>query len=366
MRSIILNELRSLLRDKVTLFFLLFFPLLMIYMLGTFLQNIDVSDYEIGEIQLGVTVDAEDMAFDSFLKELTRTNDVVLHNDTELSQLLAQVNDSTLNAAVHMDENGEITLYTGTDATKNRAIRIMLESFLYINSTYTACITETGDFSVLSEIQSSERSFTEAKELGMQRTMIDYYAVAMLVMIMFMCSTISGAESFQKEDSQRTAARLVLSGASRTKIFLGKLIGTLPVIFLQIGVVMAFSVLFFDAHYAADLPDNLLLFAMLFTATLPLATLGMLLGIVTKVPPAAFFQPVCWTLLFFSGTFSKEIYIEGFSDICPPYLIQQAAFDLTLFSRPDGALIVIAVSLVCFVLFSALGIFLFSRKELSR
>ncbi|MBR2481331.1 MAG: AAA family ATPase, partial [Oscillospiraceae bacterium] len=41
----------SLLRDKVTLFFLLFFPLLMIYMLGTFLQNIDVSDYEIGEIQ---------------------------------------------------------------------------------------------------------------------------------------------------------------------------------------------------------------------------------------------------------------------------------------------------------------------------
>ena len=92
----------------------------------------------------------------------------------------------------------------------------------------------------------------------------------------------------------------------------------------------------------------------------------MLLGIVTKVPPAAFFQPVSWTLLFFSGTFSKEIYIEGFSDICPPYLIQQAAFDLTLFSRPDGALIVIAVSLVCFVLFSALGIYLFSRKELSR
>lgn len=366
MFSIILNEMRSLLRDRVTMFFLLLFPLLMIYMLGTFLQNIDVADFEIGEIQLGAVLEAEDMAFDSFLAELEQTNDVVLTDSSDLSAVLAAVDSDALHAAVHLDENGEITLYTGADATKNRALRIMLESFLYLNDTYTACVTETGDFTVLSQIQPAQEGFSEAKELGMQRTMIDYYAVAMVVMIMFMGSTASGASSFQNEDSQRTAARLVLSGQSRTKIFLGKVIGTLPVIFMQIGVVMLVSVLFFDAHYAANLQDNLLLFAMLFAGTLPLTALGMLVGIVSKVPPAAIFQPLSWTLLFFSGSFSKEIYVEGFSDICPPYLIQQAAFDLTLFSRPDGALTVIAVSLVCFVIFSGLGILAFSRKEFSR
>ncbi len=366
MLSIILNETRALMRDKVSMFFLLFFPLLMIYMLGTFLQNIDVADYEIGEIQLGAVLETEDMAFDSFLAELESENDVVLTQSHDLDALLAKVDSDALNAAVHLDENGEIVLYTGTDATRNRALRIMLESFLYLNDTYTACVTETGDFTVLSQLQPTEVSFSEAKELGMERSMIDYYAVAMVVMIMFMGSTISGASSFQNEDSNRTAARLVLTGTSRVKIFIGKVIGTLPVIFLQIGVVMIVSVLFFDAHYAANLPDNLLLFAMLFIGTLPLTALGMLIGIVSKVPPAAIFQPLSWTLLFFSGSFSKEIYVEGFSNICPPYLIQQAAFDLTLFSRPDSALTVIAVSLVCFVVFSALGILAFSRKELSK
>ncbi len=366
MLSIILNETRALMRDKVSMFFLLLFPLLMIYMLGTFLQNIDIADYEIGEIQLGAVLETEDIAFDSFLAELESENDVVLTTSDDLDALLAEVDGDALNAAVHLDENGEIVLYTGTDATKNRALRIMLESFLYLNDTYTACVTETGDFTILSQLQPTEESFSEAKELGMERSMIDYYAVAMVVMIMFMASTVSGASSFQNEDSNRTAARLVLTGTSRVKIFLGKVIGTLPVIFLQIAVVMIVSVLFFDAHYAANLPDNLLLFAMLFIGTLPLTALGMLVGIVSKVPPAAIFQPLSWTLLFFSGSFSKEIYVEGFSNICPPYLIQQAAFDLTLFSRPDGALTVIAVSLVCFVIFSALGILAFSRKELSK
>lgn len=366
MFSMILNEMRSLLRDKVSVFFMLFFPLLMIYMLGTFLQNIDVADYEIGEIQLGCTAESEDIAFETFLSGLESENSVVLTQSSDLDSLLAKADSGELTAAVHLDENGEITLYTGTDSVKNRALRIMLESFLYMNNTYTACVTESGNPAVLMELEASEESFSVAKELGMERTMIDYYAVAMVVMIMFMCSTISGASSFQNEDSNRTAARLVLTGQSRVKIFLGKVIGTLPVIFLQIGVVMAVSVLFFDAHYAANLPDNLLLFAMLFAATLPLTALGMLVGIVSKVPPAAIFQPLSWTLLFFSGTFSKEIYVEGFSNICPPYLIQQAAFDLTLFSRPDGALIVIAVSLICFVVFSVLGILAFSRKELSK
>ncbi len=366
MISLIRNEMRSLLRNKVSLFFLLFFPLLMIYMLGTFLQNIDVADYEIGEIRLGCSTESEDIAFESFLAELEAENSVVLHRSEPLDTLLAMTDRDELNAVAALDANGTITLYTGSDAVKNRALRIMFESFLYMNDTYTACVTETGNPAVLLEIEPSQMEFSEAKELGMERTMIDYYAIAMVVMIMFMCSTISGAESFRNEDTQHTAARLVLTGQSRAKIFLGKVIGTIPVIFLQIGVVMVASVLFFDAHYAANLGDNLLLFAMLFAATLPLSALGMLVGIVSKIPPAAIFQPLSWTMLFFSGTFSKEIYVEGFTEICPPYLIQQAAFDLTLFSRPNGALTVIAVSLVCFAVFSILGVLAFSRKELTR
>ena len=68
-------------------------------------------------------------------------------------------------------------------------------------------------------------------------------------------------------------------------------------------------------------------------------------------------------MLFFSGSFSKEIYIEGFSNYLPPYLIQQAAFELTLFGNRTAAAQVIAVSSVILAVFTILGAVKFNRKE---
>ena len=69
-----------------------------------------------------------------------------------------------------------------------------------------------------------------------------------------------------------------------------------------------------------------------------------------------------WALLFFSGSFSKQVFIEGLGDKLP-YIVQQAAFRLTLYGENNGALAVIAVSLAVTVAVSLIGAAIFRVKK---
>lgn len=73
--------------------------------------------------------------------------------------------------------------------------------------------------------------------------------------------------------------------------------------------------------------------------------------------------PLTWALLFFSGSFSKQVFIEGLSDKLPPYIVQQAAFRLTLYGENDGALAVIAVCLAVTAAVSLIGAAIFRVKN---
>ena len=90
---------------------------------------------------------------------------------------------------------------------------------------------------------------------------------------------------------------------------------------------------------------------------------GMLIGIIIKIPAEGVIIPLAWSLLFFSGSFSKEIFLEGFSDKLPPYLIQQSAFRLTLYGESGDTVITMAVCLAVTVFVSLIGAVIFRRKK---
>jgi hypothetical protein len=71
-------------------------------------------------------------------------------------------------------------------------------------------------------------------------------------------------------------------------------------------------------------------------------------------------------MMFFGGTYSKEIYVKGISDAMPVYQVQEAAFDLAVFGNYGRSLSVIAVSLVTMIIALILGAWIFSRKEEER
>jgi len=69
-------------------------------------------------------------------------------------------------------------------------------------------------------------------------------------------------------------------------------------------------------------------------------------------------------LLFISGSFSKDMFIEGFSEYLPMSVAQAAIFDLTVFGRPGQLLLVTGVCAVILTVACALGSALYRRKEL--
>lgn len=363
MLAVIIKEIKEFYRAGSQLFFCIFFPSLMVFLLGNLLDNMDISDYEIGEITLGYySDDGSDLA-EEYFKSLEKQGILTLKYFGSENEARAEINAGKLTACAEVKANN-ITLLTGNDGIKNRSLTAMTKGFLYMNQTYTACAANIDDPLALTQLQPSEQEYTIPKGLGIERSMIDYYAVAMVVMTIFMCSMIAGGECFVSEFRDNTICRLYISPISRAKLFFAKILGAFPMTIIQISVIMIVSIVFFGAHYADGAVNNLLLFLMLFTASLAALSVGVFAGLFfKKISPGAVFQPLAWIMLFFSGSFSKEIYIEGFSNICPPYIIQQAAFELTLFGNKEAAAKVTAVSAVIFIALMILGALKFSRKE---
>lgn len=364
MLSLIIKQMREYFRSPVNVFMGLLFPVLLVFFLGTMLQNLDIADYDIGEIKLQYSVTQTDeqsgRAFAEFLSNISMIKAEKASNE---KTALSLTDKGDIDAYIEL-KNGEILLYCGRNEIANRALGSVLNSFIAVSDTYYK-IAST-DPSLLMNIGTdtdTEKTFVEQEGLGVTRSMLDYYAVSMTVMMIFMSHMMMGSTAFKDEEKIFTMSRLYLSPLGRTKLFFGKLIGILPSAVIGNAVIMVISSFVFGARYCDNFVGNLLLLLLFSCCSLASTAVGMLIGVIIKIPAEGVIIPLAWSLLFFSGSFSKQTFIEGFSDKLPPYIIQQAAFRLTLYGESDSALAVIAVCLAVTSAVSLIGAAIFRVKK---
>lgn len=362
MLSLIIKQMREYFRSPVNVFMGLLFPVLLVFFLGTMLQGLDISDYDIGKIKLQYSVSGADeqsgKAFAEFLDNIDMIK-AEKNNDSENALKLTDSGDT--DAYIEL-KNGEIVLHKGRNDIVNRALSSVLNSYIAVSDTYYK-IAST-DPSLLMDIDAdTEKLFVEQEGLGVTRSMLDYYAVSMTVMMIFMSHMMMGSTAFKDEEKIFTVSRLYLSPLGRTKLFFGKLIGILPSAVISNAVIMLLSAFVFGARYCDNFIGNLLLFLLFSCCSMAATAVGMLIGIIIKIPAEGVIIPLAWSLLFFSGSFSKEIFLEGFSDKLPPYLIQQSAFRLTLYGESGDTVITMAVCLAVTVFVSLIGAVIFRRKK---
>ena len=192
--------------------------------------------------------------------------------------------------------------------------------------------------------------------------MVDYYAITMMTMLSF-TSIMLGTSCLITERQDKTIRRLKIAPINQVKLFLSKIFGLLPQIILKISILMILSVLFFGANYASNLLDNLYLFLMFTVLTFAVILVGAVYGLFVNVNPMATIFPVLWIMMFISGTYSKEIFIDGITQAMPIYQIQEAAFDLAIFGNYDKANTVIAVCVIISAVLLVIGAVEFSRRE---
>ncbi len=364
MFRIAIKEAKEFFRSPVAVFMVVFFPCMLVYTLGTMLQHLDVADFEIGDVNVQYALTSDEnysnTAFETFLTE----SDFIKAEKADNSESALNLTDKgEINAYIEFDGR-DIKLYTGDNKTVNRALESIINSYQQMADTY-AEIAKVAPEKLQEALMKdfSDTEFTSQNGLGVTRSMIDYYAVTIIVMMIFMSGITSNSETFNDERKNNTYSRLVNATTPRISIFFGKVLGGMPVCIINVVVTMVFSVLLFNANYCSDIGGNILLAVMLMSLAFAATSIGTLLGLVMKIPAVSVIIPICWTMLFLSGSFSKEIFVEGLSNNLPPYLVQQAAFNLTLFGNTTPAIIVTIICTAIFIMATAIGALVFTKRK---
>ena len=373
------QQTRELFRDKSGLFFALIFPIMMVAVLGNMLAELDNPDAPIGTIRIVYFVDEglqEDSlsfweegfeaarAVNAFTSALAENEGLEVTEAEDMDTALAIVEEGLADAAIIFEAPLGIAVAEGEDIYKNRAVDLIAKGFARTYGTYAAVAMTTSAY--YAEIAAKEppdfSSLLADKDLGVNRSMMDFYAVTMVIMIAFMGGGIGGASNLYFARSGGTLRRLTASPRNRTQLFLENVLGVVPQNIMQTLLVMIPSVLFLGAHYAMTWQQNMLLFAFFILLGVAVSSVFMLIGLFVRVNPYMPIMAVLWTLLFLSGTFSKDIHIKGFTEYLPMNIVQRAAFDLTMFGRAEQVLLCMGVFAVILVISCIAGSILFKRK----
>lgn len=353
MLHVILNEIRSCFRNGSTLFFSILFPSLCTFFLGTLLESIEVADSVVGELNIAYCIETSDYSADAFEEFILALDEEEVVSAEKITADELERAAEKYSAAVKLN-GSEITIYNGTSAVQNRTVKALIDGYNQTAAAYMS-VVETNPQALMGT-ELPEDNYVQPHDFGRTRTMMDYYAVAMTVVIVFFGSCIAGASAYSDEYANSTILRLNSAPISKTAVYFGKILGYLPLVLVQVGTVMVASTLFFGAHYCNDLGGNLMLFTMFVCSSLALLAVGVLLNLLfEKMQPWAVLMPLLWVMLFFSGVFQKDIEIKGVSDYFPSRIILDAAFDLTVFSRNGKALNVTVWSIIIFAALIILG-----------
>ncbi|HHT87889.1 MAG TPA: ABC transporter permease [Clostridiales bacterium] len=365
MLEIIMKETKEFLRDKSNVFFFFVFPVLLVFVLGNLLSSLDSAEETIGELRVHYMIEAANpadiMAVEGFVQSITDKSNIIFEitKDLDSSKELAG-NDKIAAVILFTESPMEIHIYEGMNRIKNRSVNAIMNGFSQINKAVNVLVKNNPK--ALSNSMNDEVNFIRQKDLGIKRTMVDYYAITMMTMLSF-TSIMLGTSCLITERQDKTIRRLKIAPINQVKLFLSKIFGLLPQIILQISILMILSVLFFGANYASNLLDNLYLFLMFTVLTFAVILVGAVYGLFVNVNPMATIFPVLWIMMFISGTYSKEIFIDGITQAMPIYQIQEAAFDLAIFGNYDKANTVIAVCVIISAVLLVIGAVEFSRRE---
>ncbi len=365
MFNIVIKETKEFVREKIYLFFFILFPVILVFLLGNLLNSTDIADEAIGQLKVQYVIDTEDpfsvAAIQSFAESVSDGSHIFFEQTDQPEAARKLAGENKITALVLFTGSPlQVQIYEGTNMIQNRTVEAVLNGFAQNSMTIAAVMKNSPQR--MSSLSMTQESYTRQKDLGVNRSMIDYYAVAMVVMIAFM-SMMVGAGAFTSEKESKTINRLIMAPQSKVSMFLQKVAGMMPQTLLQVTIIMGASILIFHAHYGATMEANLYLFLMFIVITFCMISIGAVIGLGIKGSPSSIIMPVVWVMLFFGGTYSKELHIKGVSDLLPNYIFQQAAFEVAVFSRYDTANKIIIGCLAVTVLALAAGAFLFNRKE---
>lgn len=362
--QIFLSVWREFYRQKSSFIFTILFPVAMVFILGTLLEQWDVAEYKVPTLHVAYVTEQEDPAFDQYLEQLSTENMLKLTRGLTLDKALQDLGKTYCAVVENKREMNQVIIHQGSDEIANRTLHILLRSFTSMEQAVQKAY-ESG-VNIIEYESFKDSDYIKTKKLGIERTMIDYYAVSMIVMILFMGVSIAAGSTFYEFRKKGLESRVSITPEKKLKIFVMMLLGNLPIILLMICSIMFCSVTFFGAKYAVGIGANLVLILYFVLLAMTVNAFGAIVGLLLETDPTIVLLPICWVVLFFGGSFANTVDFGMLTRVMPTNIVQQAVFDLTLFGNYER--IVMTGFVMCFILFllCGIGFLLFTKKNVRR
>ncbi|PJW15333.1 ABC transporter permease [Geobacillus sp. Manikaran-105] len=236
------KEIKSDFRDVRTLFFMMLFPIVLIFILGTALSNafhwtISVDDVHVlyNDQQAGPL-----SPYIQTMVQAAKKAHIDFQKASDHIKGTKAVQEGKADGYIEISPHG-VELYTNErNKIKGSIVEGMMAAFVGRYQLAMA-VSEVKPGFVPSnkhvhDEYIQERSLHSKRKPGA----MDYYAVAMTTMIA-LYSALPGSSLLRGERTRKTADRLLAAPVRKSEIFIGKLTGNVAANFLCVAVVMLFS-----------------------------------------------------------------------------------------------------------------------------
>lgn len=305
--------------DMKALLTMVAFPLLLILILGISLNStFGTINYEKIKIEV---YSSERQNFNDFTNFIKSQN----YNNIFIEKAVSK------EKGINEVKNGEITAFVAIETLQNS--NKIISTYVYKKDNLECSIVENLVNSYKNKpagsVKLSSLDNSAVDNTGKYPRAIDYYAVTMLVMIVFYaaeeCSSLLG-EDFCTDVKNRVKSLPV----KKMEIILGKIFGTTFSVFIWIGAV----VLITKFVYRVNWGDNLLfIFCCILLVSFLSANLGASIFFITRDSDTANYivQAMVPVFTFLSGGYVPLSYVgkglEKFSWLSPSFAIQNIIFN---------------------------------------
>lgn len=284
-----LKELKTTIRDKKTLMFMLLFPLILILILGTALTSAFGSDnpIQLDKIKI-IYKDKSDgqvsMYFNEFIKK-GKEEGIKFDKAADEADALAKVEKNKYPAYIEISNKGVSIYENDKNSIDASIVEGMLKSFIdkYKLISEVQKVAPERAFEVINA--SDENNYIKETTLNSDKApgAMDYYSIAMTTMIA-LYGALSASFLIRGERMRRTDVRLIASPIKRSEILVGKVLGGIVATLLCVLVVVFASKFVFKANWGSNIG---LVILVLLTEVILATSFGLGISYLTKKPEAS-------------------------------------------------------------------------------
>ncbi|WP_088816254.1 MULTISPECIES: ABC transporter permease [Listeria] len=280
---IIKKQVKLSLRDKSFFIFMLIFPIALIFVLGSVLQNAFTDDSDLGKMNIVYALQADanmNTAFATFANEAS-TKSVTFKQVDGVKAGEAKVKNGDATAFIQVKEN-DLRVVTNSPGTVEKArldgyINAFASQYQLAVTTAKVNPTQMNGVMALNDVPKDAISVQKLKTSD-NVSSFQYYAIALIGMTM-MFGMMSGVNAFRIEKLKHTDIRLLIAPLRKEVAITGNFIGELVVQAISLVLLMTVSQLFFDVNWGNAF---LIIAAVYFSLALFSVSFGMAIDVLSN------------------------------------------------------------------------------------